>query len=515
MSENKLPPPPPPQRPDGFPSLPQGIELEVKKTYPTEQELLDATKEALDNNIAEINAQYPPIESQELFASPQVCGEGHVTIEWAPKDEAPQAPYEKQAHEKSTAKHSLLGPSASVSWLSCGAYVKYNELLSPEQIKAVGNETPYAKEGRLAHDVAEKILKNEKLHYEKITPEMLVHLQKYASFIRACSEGGELFIEHRVDFGQFVEHPTIERFGRVDAAVYYEEKKHLKIIDLKYGEGQLIKAENNSQAMLYALGLLQELLERNGLTKKNKSKYPVKTIEIVIYQPRSYINHIPGDELHLERWNCTIEELLTFAASANLSAAASLADNPEPRPSVEACHYCKAKSVCPGFKDIFEEIENATKAVPVETSGKFKKSPLLSLEYIEKKFDKFELVKKWMKAAGSYLLARGVDGAELIDHKIVETLGNRSIDDLAVAKILNSEEFTPLEKRKLITQDVKAVTIAQAEKILGSKRKHLTAIFVNPGELKPAIAPKDSPKPEWKKVEDGFEVQQEEENKAL
>ena len=65
-----------------------------------------------------------------------------------------------------------------------------------------------------------------------------------------------LLVEHRVDLTPL--RPPVPMFGTADAIVIKPKRRQLHVIDLKYGAGVLVEAENNPQTRYYGLGALLE-----------------------------------------------------------------------------------------------------------------------------------------------------------------------------------------------------------------------------------------------------------------
>ena len=131
---------------------------------------------------------------------------------------------------------------------------------------APDESSSYADEGSAAHALAEHCLQEDSNAEQHIgltfsdypdypvDQAMADGVQIYLDYVR--SQEGELLIEQRVDFSQWVP----DGFGTSDAIVigHGEDEGIVTVIDLKYGKGHRVDAEDNSQAMLYALGVLNQ-----------------------------------------------------------------------------------------------------------------------------------------------------------------------------------------------------------------------------------------------------------------
>ena len=121
-------------------------------------------------------------------------------------------------------------------------------------------QSPYAAEGTVAHDLAEAILRH-KLEGKKApklddySTEMVEAVNRYVDICeekvneaRARSSDAEAMIEARLDFSRWVP----EGFGTGDMVIVADGI--LEVIDLKYGKGVPVSAIENTQMRLYALG---------------------------------------------------------------------------------------------------------------------------------------------------------------------------------------------------------------------------------------------------------------------
>jgi len=182
--------------------------------------------------------------------------------------------------------HAKLSASSSHRWLVCPGSIKAEEGLPDTQ-------SDHSKEGSAAHFVAEQCLKNGLnakdyigiviADYDlQVTQEMADYVQVYLDYVRNL--GGVPLIEVRVDFSNIVP----EGFGTADFITMVDDT--LYIVDLKYGRGVRVNAEQNSQAMLYAIGVLNEY----------GAIYEPKRIVLVIAQPRLD---------HIDEWEVTFDQL--------------------------------------------------------------------------------------------------------------------------------------------------------------------------------------------------------------
>lgn len=249
--------------------------------------------------------------------------------------------------------HAILGPSSAYRWLTCTPSARFEEQLPNE-------ESEYAREGTLAHDLAALILSTRsglfkgdtatfngmltKLEDEVVAfyqsignvngknefHEMLDHAESWAAFI--LDKGGEVHIEREYDISRYV--PL--GFGTSDATNI--NKNVLHVSDYKYGAGVRVAATANKQLMLYALG---------ALLVANKKDNKIETVVLSIYQPRA------GGS---SSWDISAFALLNWAEKEvkpkALKAIAGIGDFV---PGVH-CQFCKARTICKAYYDRFSEV---------------------------------------------------------------------------------------------------------------------------------------------------------------
>jgi len=132
-----------------------------------------------------------------------------------------------------------------------------------------------------------------------------------------------------------------DMWGTLDIAMFTEflGEKIIEICDFKNGF-IIVEVEDNSQLIVYLLGLIAELLEADAEFDPNEYAY-----KITIIQPRAH--HALGPIRSAEY---TYSELLVFADK--YAAIAEYSDkNPDERaPGTKQCRYCRAKLVCKELK---------------------------------------------------------------------------------------------------------------------------------------------------------------------
>lgn len=351
--------------------------------------------------------------------------------------------------------HAKLSASGSSRWLNCTGSVKA-ESNYPESSSA------FALEGTTAHELAEmclnndyhpSIYQNQTINGFIIDDEMVDNVAAYIAYVKSFS--GHHFYEQRVDFSEWIPNG----FGTSDAIVIDSKSNTVHVIDLKYGKGVPVDAENNSQGMLYALGVLSEY----------SFIYDLDHVVIHIYQPRIK---------NYSSWSISATELLKWAEWAKQRAIEALSDNAPRTPSDKACQWCKAKATCKALLDhthkiIMHDFDELDDVKPDTLTDK-------ELKVIQ---DNAKLIKSWLDAVESHIFDMLNRGQSFDGYKLVEGRSTRSWQDEKQAAIVLESK---LDKDVLYTK--KLISPAQAEKLLKTDKTILLDL-ISKGEGKPTLVP--------------------------
>lgn len=343
--------------------------------------------------------------------------------------------------------HSKLGASGAHRWLYCAGSVKAIDD-APEP-----PESPFAEEGHKAHAVAEQALKTNSKPVSD-DPEMIEYVQEYVDYVKALC--GKQEYEQLVDYSDWVK----DGFGTADAIVIVDDVLH--VIDLKYGKGVPVDADDNPQGKLYALGALSE---REMLQKFSK-------VVIHIHQPRLD---------HVSTWETTPSELYAWAEWVRERAALTELEFPERVAGEKQCRWCSAKPTCHA---IAIRTENALMAefkdLTVSTPPTADKLTDQDLQFV---LNNKPLIEQWLKSVEDYVRTRIESGEQFPGWKIVHGRAIRKWTDETEAE----KTLIKLLKDKAHTK--KLISVAQAEKALGKEGKDKIKDFVTKPEGAPVLVP--------------------------
>lgn len=366
-------------------------------------------------------------------------------------------------------QHAVLSASSSKMWMSCPPSA---------QLNAAANDAPseYAKQGTAAHLWAEtkvkrilgQNIKDPTDGAEYYDAEMAECTDSYAQYVseqiekakQRCSDPIVL-VEQRVDFSRWVP----GGFGTADAIIVSDDV--LSIIDLKYGVGVPVDAENNSQMMCYALGALGLF---DGI-------YDIGKISMTIFQPRRE---------NISVYEISKAELLEWA-DTKLAPAADLASKGEGEfRAGEHCRFCKVKATCRKRAEYNLEL----------VQYDFKMPDILEDAEIEMILSKVDDLVSWASDIKEYALMQAVNGKQWNDWKVVEGRSNRKYtDEVLVADTVKNAGFDPYEH--------KILGITAMTKLLGkNKFEDLLGGFIEKPKGKPTLVPMSDKRPALSKAAD-------------
>lgn len=343
-------------------------------------------------------------------------------------------------------EHALIGPSSAKQWIACTPSIRFGLTFPPKE------ESSFAKEGTLAHEIAEVKVKkwlgqlkigakswedmcNKWKKDPRYTPEVMEMTDIYLDYFKQCYNGCHsmpmVIVEERVDLSHFIPNS----FGTLDLGIVADGVLH--IIDFKYGKGILVSAYKNPQLRIYGKGLLDSL---SGL-------FDIHTVKYSIVQPRIVSEVIPYEE-PVEKLNSFINTVVIPAAQKAYSGEGEF--NPG-----EHCVFCNGYTKC---KAKAESI--------VEPTMKFDfSSNTLTREQQSILWRTTAEFESWRNKLKKELLEACLDGEDVPGLKAVEGKAYRNFKDLDNLDTLLLETFPMLTQKELYP---KRASVADIERIVGA-----------------------------------------------
>lgn len=353
--------------------------------------------------------------------------------------------------EHSQRQHAILSASGASRWLNCTPSARLEEEYGEKK------SSEFAEEGTLAHEIAELMLRrnvlkeidddtyNEELNKHKqdrlFNAEMLEVLPMYVDYCwstykERCLETrqADFLIEEKLDFKDYVP----ESFGTADCVILADGI--LEVIDLKYGKGIKVSAENNCQLMLYGLGALAKL----GLF------YDIKVVKLTIIQPRlENISSWEISKLDLYKW---ATEVLTPKAKMAFEGLGDFAPG-------EWCRFCSIKNRCRALSQF--QLETA--------KNEFKDARLLTDDEISEIVLKAPELIEWLNSVTEYANKQAVENnKQWPGLKLVEGRSQRKWIDEVDAALKLKMRFPEMPESEMYVTKLK--TLTAIEKLVGKKR---------------------------------------------
>lgn len=376
--------------------------------------------------------------------------------------------------------HAVLSPSGATRWLKCPPSARLEQQFPDSAGEA-------AKEGTLAHSLAELLLKFKtkrisKVIYNRELKEiqkskyydaaMHEHADNYALYVlerfyeaQSRTKDACLFLEEKIDLTAYIP----EGFGTTDSKIIADMV--LDVLDFKYGKGVPVSAEQNKQMMIYGIGALD----------KYAILYDIRIVRMTIYQPRL-------DNISV--WEIPVEELRAWGETELIPTAKLAFEGKGDYTPGKHCQFCRAKATCRFNADYNLDM----------AKYEFKSEVLLEDKEVSDILTRAADFKSWIKAVEDHALEQAVNnGKKWPGFKLVEGRSNRQYTD--EAKVAEALKEKGIEEDKIYApREVLGVTAL--EKALGkaSFNEILSPLIIKP-QGKPTLAPLGDKRPELNSLE--------------
>ena len=328
--------------------------------------------------------------------------------------------------------HAELGASSSARWMACPGSVP---LARPY---LGGPASSYAAEGTVAHTIAQASLAHEPVpavgavvetdgHSVIITQDMHDAVDLYLDIVRPllaqAQDGG---VEIRVHISSVP--PTAECYGTADFVAVIGRK--LFVVDLKYGKGVHVHVANNSQALFYALAVV-ETLHLDGL---------IDEIEIIVCQPR-----IDGAER--QSWTIDIIDLWMWRDAKLIPAVQRILDGDQSLQDGSWCRFCPALAVCP----LKHDLAQAAAMQAFDDNFNVRNTDDLTPEEVAERLSLALRLEDWIDKLKEHAALTIHRGEDVPGFKLVEGRSNRKWageDSNVLRELVERGKFTPKDAER-------------------------------------------------------------------
>lgn len=299
------------------------------------------------------------------------------------------------------AKHHVFGGSTAARTIACPAWIPLSANI-PKPLDSTA-----AALGTASHAVLEKCLLDVDVdpitYAEREVEGVLIErdhiVDKIIPAINCFEDLMNTYMIDRywVEVFSEVDHET---GGTADFVGLSEDGETLVIGDYKSGDGVIVNAEKNKQALFYAWCLFNDNKQRFTEAFKH-----VKTIIIAIVQPS-----FRRDEF-LDTWACNLDDIAAFEKDYK-AAKALITDGVKTPCAGDHCQFCPAHAVCPAKQMLVDDMQGT----PLTDIQKTDISRALKLA---------DEIESWLKAVRKLAYERIEAGEEVEGFKLVNKRATR------------------------------------------------------------------------------------------
>lgn len=368
--------------------------------------------------------------------------------------------------------HALLSPSSASRWIACTPSARLESTM-PQ------SNSIYAEEGTVAHALAEVLIDAEIngckpehlviIDYIKqdkyYSQEMKNVITAFAEFVHeeyikvyALHMEAEIHLETKLDLSKWAP----ESFGTIDVRIV--APGIVVVIDLKYGAGIAVAAEENSQLKLYALAAIEE----------DDFLYNFDKVIIIIYQPRV------AKEDPFDKWETNKGELLHWGYSVVIPKAREAFKGIgvyKPGPHCRFCRVVDCRALAEHNLDL--------------ARFEFMQADRLSASDVSDILDQKELFTSWINKIEAFALQQAMEGKEWPGYKLIEGLSKRFI----AQPNQEDAEFEMLaagyDKSEFIRSEFE--TITNLTKLMGKRKfDNILGSLLSRSQPKPKLVPESA-----------------------
>lgn len=387
------------------------------------------------------------------------------------------------ANNHSGRGHAFLSASGSSRWINCTPSPMLEK-------KFASKPSSYAEEGTLAHEFGDAFLshfigKIDLETFNGITLElrknkyysndMLSHVEKYTDYVleslstaKSETPGAALLVEERFDFSDYVE----GGFGTGDSTVVGDGV--LEVIDLKYGKGVAVYADNNSQLMLYGLGALNHL----------HLMYDIHTVKLTIVQPRMD---------NVSSWTISVSDLVDWGNETAKPASEKAYRGEGEQKTGPWCRWCKAKAKCAALSSKHLQLARQV----------FKEPKLIEDSELLEIYSRSKDIKLWLDSINRYVYDEAISGKSWPGYKLAKGKSRRTWSDADSAIDKLTELGFSVEQ--VTNTKIKGILDIAQLMSLDNFNENFES-FISMKESKPVLVPEDSDKQDFDRVGEAKKV---------
>lgn len=245
--------------------------------------------------------------------------------------------------------------------------------------------------------------------------------------------------------------------GTADSVLILYDKEankcQIHVIDYKFGQGVAVKAHENYQLMLYALGVymhpeISNVVRYYCNLGSNQQPFRFTTAHLHIVQP--YLEN--------SRWDLSDEQLTSLITGSRMqliktAIANSQEENAVRIPSIKACQFCRAKPTCYALNSLVPTVNNKDSKELLAA-----KVRLLGDEELGRIYENKDLIKTYLTSVEEYIKEK-LETGEFLNYKLIPKMSNRKWIDEAESVLRDKLGEDAYEK--------KLIGIGKAEKLIG------------------------------------------------
>ncbi len=383
--------------------------------------------------------------------------------------------------------HAFLGPSGLAAALLCKLKIH-----SEKGLPNSSNQN--SAQGTAAHELAQCCLEQEhdaryflglEINHDNysftVDDDMAKHVQTYVDYVRSLeNDDGVLMVEQKLPITELTGEP--DAFGTADAVVIVNDVMH--VVDLKYGMGIRVDAENNPQLRAYGFAALQEF-DIAG---------EIQYLELHIVQPRAggiSTEIISADDLRAWAVGIRRECDVILAGPVGLVA----------QPGEKQCKFCRAKGSCTALADmvtatVIDDFVDLTERDEVERKLGYAIDRIQRVDNatLAGVMPHLDMILGWCDGVRAEAASRMLAGQEIAGYKVVDgKRGARSWGD-------DAEAIAAFKKMRLPLQDMydmKLISPVKAEKLLKDTPRKWAKVskLITQSQGRPAVVPVTDKRP--------------------